>query len=304
MGNSVKIKRKKIKINVFDIILFLCLTLYTLFVLMLLFWAFTTSLKVSDYTIFDNIIGLPEGHIWEWQWSNWITAFSKFRIFRTINDERVLLSFFDLFVNTVLYAVINAFLHAIIPCTMAYVCVKYPCFLSRVIYGIVLVTMMLPIVGAYPSTIRILNALGLYNTWLGNWIQNFNFTGLYFLIFFGLVRGLNKELWEAAEIDGAGQYSIYLKIILPIMINTVGLVFMLNFITFWNEYQVNMLYLPSHPTLAVAVYEVGISGDDAFTSYFPGKMSLYIVFVVPIFILFMIFKDKIMGNIAIGGVKE
>ena len=295
---------KKNKFAVFDCILLAVLSLYTLFFLLLLIWGFFTALKPSDFSILDNIVGLPEGSIFEWKWDNFATALQKMRApYRLENGDAGYYELDMLFLNTLMYAGGNAFLHTIVPCTVAYLCVKYPCGFSKLVHSLVLFTMMLPIVGSAPSMIQVLHSLNLYNTWWGNFAQNFTFLGLYYLVLHGIIQGLNKELWEAAEMDGANQWAIYIGIILPILINTLSLVFMLNFINFWNEYQVALLYLPGYPTLSVAIYLLSLD-QQPFFSWLPGRLASFIMFIIPILILFLIFKDKIMGNIAIGGVKE
>lgn len=295
---------KQNKTTAFDGVLLVILLLYTAFFFLLLLWGFFTALKPSDFTITDNIVGLPEGHVFQWEWSNFITAIAKIRApYKLENGDAGYYGVGRLLLNTIIYAGGNAFLHTIVPCTVAYLCVKYPCKFSKLIHSLVLFTMMLPIVGSAPSMIKVMNSLNLYNTLLGNFAQNCTFLGLYYLVLHSLIQGLNKELWEAAEIDGANQWAIYIGIILPVMINTLGLVFMLNFINFWNEYQVALLYLPGYPTLSVAIYLLSLD-QQPFFSWLPGRLASFIVFIIPILILFLIFKDKLMGNISIGGVKE
>ena len=295
---------KRNKMTVFDVALLVVLVFYTLFFFLLLLWGFFTALKPSDFTIMDNIVGLPKGSIFEWEWGNFSTVLQKMRApYRLENGDAGYYGLDMLFVNTIIYAGGNAFLHTIVPCTIAYLCVKYPCAFSKLIHSLVLFTMMLPIVGSGPSMIRVLYSLNIYNTWIGNFAQNCTFLGLYFLVLHSIIQGLNKELWEAAEMDGANQWAIYVTIILPILINTLGLVFMLNFINFWNEYQTALLYLPGYPTLSVGIYLLSLD-QQPFFSWLPGRLASFIMFIMPILILFLIFKDKIMGNIAIGGVKE
>lgn len=295
---------KKNKISFFESIILILLTVYTLFFLFLLVWGFFTALKPSDFTFSDHVVGLPEGNIFKWEWGNFLTALGKMQApYHLENGEAGYYGLGRLFLNTIMYAGGNAFLHTIVPCTVAYLCVKYPCRFSKFINSLVLFTMMLPIIGSAPSMIKILHSLNIYNSWAGNFAQNCTFLGLYYLVLHSIIVGLNKELWEAAEIDGANQWAIYIKVILPILINTLGLVFMLNFINFWNEYQTALLYLPGYPTLSVAMYLLSLD-KQPFFAYLPGRFASYIVFIIPIFVLFMIFKDKIMGNISIGGVKE
>ena len=164
--------------------------------------------------------------------------------------------------------------------------------------------MILPIVGAYPAEMSVLRGLGLYNQIWGTWIQKFNFQGMYFLVFYAMVKSLGKEYWEAAYIDGADQYTVLLKVIMPLLKNTIVLVVLLQFIGFWNDYQSQLLYIPSYPTLAYGIYYITNVKTDSDLVNTPMKLSAAIVFATPIIILFVIFRNKLMGNLTMGGVKE
>ena len=100
--------------------------------------------------------------------------------------------------NTLLYVVGCSFFAAFIPCITAYVTAKFPFRFSGIVYGIVLITMMIPIVGSYPSELVLLRRLGLYNTMYGIWIQRANFLGMYFLVFHASFKAMSKDFSEAA----------------------------------------------------------------------------------------------------------
>lgn len=301
--SEIKKDNSKKKFSWFDTITMLLLLFYSVMLLFLLVWAFISALKKGNGMHFDhNVLGFPKGNIFEWQWSNFIDVL-PYLSKKLVNaqGEYVRINFLGLTINTLTYAGINAVLHALVPCVVSYLMVKYPCKFSSILYYTIIITKMLPIVGTNVAMLKLMQDLNLYDTRLGNWVMNFNFGGIYTLVFYGMFQGVNKELWEAAEIDGANQWTIMVRIVFPIMINTIFLIIMVYFIQFWNEYTANMLYLPSYPTLAVALFELSRSSD---LSNVPMKLASYIMFMLPILVIFLIFKDKLMGNLAIGGGKE
>ena len=81
---------------------------------------------------------------------------------------------------------------------MAYATARFDFRLSNVIYGIVLVTMVLPIVGNLPAEIQMTRQLHIYDTMWGAWILKANFLGMYYLVFFATFRGVPAALSEAA----------------------------------------------------------------------------------------------------------
>jgi ABC-type glycerol-3-phosphate transport system permease component len=95
-----------------------------------------------------------------------------------------------------------------------------------------------------------------------------------------------------------------LRIIFPISIGTITTVILLNFITYWNDYQIPMIYWSSHPVMAYGMYYfVKVTRGQDGQGSTPVSVSSMILVAIPILILFGIFNKKIMSNMSIGGVK-
>lgn len=296
-------EKRKDKFSVSYVFLGAILLLYTAFLVVLMYWALITSLKTQGDFRTNMVFGFPQGHVWEWAWSNFTTTFQNFQVTIFTNGTLRSVGFFDMLVYTLLYAGVGAFISTIVPCLVAYVCAKFDFKFSGVIYLIVIVAMALPIVGSAPSEIRILRALGMYDTIWGNWIQKFHFLGMYFLVFYARFKSLSKEYMEAAYVDGANEFQVLTKVMLPLVKTVFSTVFLIKFVDYWNDYQTPILYMPSYPTLAVGVYNLSYTTVGVM-SYTPMRMAACIILLVPIFILFVMFKDKLMGNLTAGGVKE
>ena len=96
-----------------------------------------------------------------------------------------------------------------------------------------------------------------------------NFLGIYFLVFYSILKSLPKTFTEAAKIDGAHNFTIMLKIIFPLTITTFATILLLNFIAYWNDYQVPLIYLPSYPTIALGLFRMGTSSDNTLVDLTP-----------------------------------
>lgn len=303
MNKKIKTGRRKKKFSVSWLLLGTVLTLYMLFLALLIYWALITSLKSQGDFRTNMVFGFPDGHIWEWAWVNFKTVFENFQVNTFSNGTLRSVGFFEMLLYTLLYAGVGAFISTIVPCLVAYVCAKFDFKFSAVIYLIVIVAMALPIVGSAPSELRILRALGMYDTIWGNWIQKFHFLGMYFLVFYARFKSLSNEYMEAAYVDGASEFQVLTKVMLPLVRTVFSTVFLIKFVDYWNDYQTPLLYMPSYPTLAVGVYNLSYTTVGVM-SYTPMRMAACIILVVPIFILFVVFRDKLMGNLTAGGVKE
>ena len=80
------------------------------------------------------------------------------------------------------------------------------------------------------------------------------------------------------------------------------LIFLITFITYWNDYQTPLVYLPSYPTAAYGMLRLSKTIDNFYSST-PMIISGAVVLMVPVLVLFLCFHKRLLGNINIGGIK-
>ena len=292
--------KRKLSLNPFTITIFVILAMYTLALVLFLSWGFLTSVKdhFTDFRI--NTFGFPK----TWKFTNYMEAFSKISLEVKNADGSTRLVFLgEMFVNSILYSLGASVCQTIVTIVMAYLVAKYNNIISKIIYAIVIVTMVLPIVGSLPSEINVAKTLGIFGTITGVWLMRCSFLGLYFLVFYSMFKGISQDFDEAARIDGASNWRIMTEVNFPLVKNTTITVLLLSFIGYWNDYSIPMIYLPNNPTVATGLYYYNIS-TDATTATVPMKLTGCMLVVIPILILFIIFNDRVMGNITAGGIKE
>lgn len=297
-----KFVKKPLRLKKFSsllLIIFIVLVVYSLSLLYPIFWGIVQSVKkVDEFRL--NILGFPKmGFTFE----NFTLVIEKFKVPASAGGPSSDQGLLQLIWNTLLYVVGCSFFATFIPCITAYVTAKFPFRFSGIVYGVVLITMMIPIVGAYPSELVLLRRLGLYNTMYGIWIQRANFLGMYFLVFHASFKAMSKDFSEAAELDGASELTVMFKIMFPLVQNVFFTVFLIKFVEFWNDYQTPLLYTPAYPTLSYGVYYLTASTMPDL-NYVPTRMAACIIVLIPILLIFVCFSEKLMGNISMGGVKE
>lgn len=302
-ANKKQKYKKSDRWTALNIILLIILVLYTVSMIILYLWGIFTSLK-SRWEFDENKVFMPSGLIWNWKWSNYAYVWQNFAVIsRNTAGQKVITDIYGQILNTVLYAGVGAILQAIVPCVIAYITYNYKFFFSKVIYTVVIVTMVIPVIGNTPAMILFLKNLNFYDTFMGTYIMKFNFMGMYYLVFYAVFQGLSKEYYEAANIDGASELRIMTSIMLPLVKSTIYTVFLIKFIEFWNDYQVALMYMPSKPTLAYGVYYLSVSNEEGLSSA-PMRLTCCMITATPILILFIALRNKIMGNLTMGGVKE
>ena len=283
----------------FEIAVFAFLAILAASYLCTVGWGLLSSFKTYD-DFRRNKFGLPT----QWDFTNLLYVIKNFSVPTTTSKGLPTTVYIpEMLLNTVLYVLGCGFVGTIVPFITAYLVMRYPYKLSKVIYVFVIVAMAIPIVGAQASEMRVMITLKLYNTRFGMWLKCGSIISMYFLVMCATFRSIPKALGEAAEVDGASQMRIMWQIIMPMALNVFGVVFLINCIAFWNEYTSALLYQPAYPTLSVGLYSLLRSQDNSM-SFVPRRMAACFTLMVPVFILFLIFGDKMMNSLSMGGVKE
>ena len=294
-------RENKKQINPVAIVSLVILIIYCICILFPILWGLMTSLKnIDDFR--NNVMGLPQKEFGI-AFENYPFVLERFEANAVYNDIPFKVDLWGMLYNTLMYVVGSALMSTIVPCLVAYVVAKFPYKISKVLYSIVLITMIIPIVGSYPSEIVMLKNLGLYNTMHGAWIQKANFLGMYFLVFHATFVRLSGDFAEAAYLDGANEFIVMIRIILPLVKNIFFTVFLIKFIEYWNDYQTPHLFFPGYPTIAYGSFYMSKQYIDGLETV-PLRMTSCIIVVIPILILFILFAERLMSNISMGGLKE
>ena len=290
-----KIKKKKSNISLYFIIIGVLLAVYTLAIFLMGVWAVGASLKTSESFAADPIWFNGDFHF-----ENYVTAFLYG--FDKIIDGVRHVYIEEMFLNSIIYSAGGALCQTFCTCVTAYLIVKYDNKFSRFMHNVIIVTMILPIVGSLPSQIQIMDYLHLRNTFLGTFVMHYGFTNIYYLIFYAAYKKLPWSYAESAFIDGANHFQVFFKIMMPLTRSLFGTTFILFFIAYWNDYQVPMMFLEKNPVLALGLYEFFQSYSNQL-AVGTVKIAGGIIVLIPLLLLFFIFRNKLMDNMTEGGIK-
>lgn len=320
MKKSVKEFIKNI--SPFKCIVFIILLLYAISFLAILGWGILTSLKsVEDFTDLRNVLGLPDRTLSAKQMLlyNYEVIISSFgfeiprhdyisSIFGIIERPKRFVNIYTMLFNTLIFAGVGSFLHSFVSMTMGFLVAKYKYKFSKFLYVLMIVVMALPIVGSQPAEITMMRNLGIYDSYFGMICHKINFTGMYFLVFVAFFEGFSDTYIEAAQIDGASQFYIFLKIVVPLAGKILGTVFIVTFIANWNDYQTPLLYYPSYPVLSYGILRMSIQTiggiSTSQTQGTPQRIAGCMLISLPTMAIFIAFRNVIMGNLSLGGLKE
>jgi len=287
--------RTQSRSSVFQWAMFVILIIYTVSLALPILWGIINSLKSrSDFV--SNIFGLPK----KWMFDNYIHSFERFkvRIKTGLGTRDVFLA--EMILNTLTYIAGSIIVSTFVPCIVGYLVARYRFRFNKLLHALVIFEMLVPIVGTTPSMLRLLHALGIYNTYFSIWLMKANFTGMSFLVYYGMFKLISREYSEAAFIDGASHTRVMFTIMFPLLKTIIGIFALMNFIHLWNEYQVPMLYIPAYPTVAFGLF---IYSRSSLNSSVPDQLTGCMILIIPTLIAFLLFHDKMIGNLTMGGLK-
>lgn len=295
MEKAEKKTKMSRKMDAFQVVLYVIVTIYCLSMIYVLLFGFVNSLKdATDYE-WNNPFGLPSKEF-GWHFDNYAKVLNDFKVFTLGGNEVYLM---QMFFNSLSYAVLMSLFCMATQIITAYAIAKYDFRGKSILYGVAVVVMLLPIIGSLASEVQMAEAFNFRNNLIGVCIMKCKYPGLYFLVFYATFKGLSWTYAEAAQIDGAGHFRVFIEIMLPLIKSTVFAVFILLFIEYWNDYYTPMVFLPESPTMSYGLF-LFQTDNKAST---PVQLASCLMACLPILVVFVAFKDKIMSNVTMGGIK-
>lgn len=172
---------------------------------------------------------------------------------------------------------------------------------ANVIFLIYLSTLVFPTQMMLIPRFVLFSEMGIYNTHLALILPGM-FTAFGTFMLRQFFSSIPDELCESAKIDGAGHFTIFTKIVVPLSISAFSALIIFQFVGSWNEYEAPLVYLR---TRELATIPLGLNyfKDENSTSY-GAIMAASVCSLVPIFLVFLAFQKQFVAGIATSGMKE
>ena len=205
------------------------------------------------------------------------------------------------FSNSLLYALVATTLGVVLCAMAAFVMFRKRTRLNVFLYYFVLCGLFFPV--NYVTLVRVLSTLHLNDTRQGI-IMVFTSAMIPFCVFTirNFVVSVPVELDEAAMVDGANQFQVFYKIIIPLAMPQLAVIFLFSFIATYSEYVITSIFLqtPGKMTLALGLQSF-IS--DQFAAHWTLFSAAAVISSLPIMIVFMCLQRFIQSGLVAGGVK-
>lgn len=272
---------KKIKPG--NIIMQILLIVFAAMQLFPLYWMITFSLKGNMEIFGGNVLGLLQN----WRFDNYTKVVEETRLARY-------------FFNSIVVTGLTIFFTLLFSAMITYGIVRLKWKLSKAVYTLFLVGMMIPIHAVLLPLF--LNLDPVLNSYISLVLPYTAFAmPLGILIMVGVLEGLPKELEEAAFIDGASIYKIFFHIILPLLTPALSTVAILTFLSSWNELMLAVTFVSDSRFKTITTGVMELIGKYS-TQWGPVGAGLVIA-TIPTLILYMALSENVQKSLAAGAVK-
>lgn len=274
-------KRKHIHVHLVKELFLLFISLVCLFPI---FWMISTSLKGTQEA-FTSYSMIPK----EWRFDNYITAWKQ-------------ADFSLYFFNSGIYTTVTVLGVWLVSTLGAYGFARLKIPGKKVIFYILIGSLMIPIPGSFIPLYLLMNKYHLTGTRLG-YVLPLISGGLATSIFIlkSFFEGVPKEFEEAAIIDGCGKFRIFTRIMVPLAKPAWMTVLIFTAMSTWNEYLWALIMFSRKELMPIQV-GLQVFQGQYFTKY-EMLMAGTAIAAIPMIIIYIIFQKRVISGIMAGGIK-
>ena len=279
----MKNKNKK-KLELSDILSNVIVIFFALLSLFPIYWLFTSSLKNSS----DVVKMPPDWFPTSINFSNYVDVFSNQPAFKWT-------------LNSLIVATVSTVGLVIVSSLAAYAFSKLNFKFKNIIFVIFISSLMVPKEVLIVPLFRLIQDLGMVNTLSGMIYPNVA-TAFGVFMLKGFFDTIPDTLREAAKMDGATEWTVFYKVMLPLVKPGIGALFILNFVQVWNDYLWQLVVGQEVNSKTLMVGIATLMQD--LNPNFAYKMAGATIAAVPMILIFIFFQRYFTRGISIGGVKE
>lgn len=270
--------------DLYDIISNIIVFILALAFLYPLFWLLTSSFKTSAeiYQMPPTIF--PEN----FYTGNYEKLFENQPAFRWI-------------FNSIFVAGVSSGLSVLFSSLAAYAFAKLKFVGKTFLFIMIIASIMIPKETFIVPLFEIIVDLGWVDTYSSMIFPNLG-TGVGTFMLFSFFNDIPDSLRESAKIDGANEFTIFRRLMLPIVAPGIGALFIMNFVTFWNDYLWQLLMARSTEMQTISVGVAGL--QQALNPDIGLRIAGAAVAAIPMVIIFLLFQRYFTSGLTAGAVKE
>lgn len=276
---------KKFVANLFTVLKYVILVIACLVVLVPLVVVFFGSFKNNQEFLSSNVFALPE----RFEWNNYKTAFI---------DGKVLLGLR----NTTIIILISCTGTVIIGSMTAYVLQRFKTVFGKILKAAFLLATLFPAISMQVTVYRIMNSFGFVGHMTAPIILYIGTDIISIYIFMQFLDNISYSLDESAIIDGANYFTVFFRIILPLLRPAIATVLIIKVISIYNDFYTPQLYMPSDELSVVSTSLYRFMGP--YGAKWEIIFAGIVICIIPTLVIFLSLQKQIYAGLVNGSVKE
>jgi raffinose/stachyose/melibiose transport system permease protein len=206
------------------------------------------------------------------------------------------------FTNSVIITLVKVPVGLLFSAMAAYALARIELPWKKLLLALIVFGTMIPFQVMLAPLFSLVNKIGLLNTYLGAWLPYIAF-GVPYQVFIlhGFFKEVPKELSEAAIMDGASHFTILWRIFLPISLPVLAALFILDFVSTWNEFAMALVLLLDGKNWTLPLSLMAFQGE--FGSDYGPLNAAIVTTVLPAVIVYLMFQRYFVGGLTSGAVK-
>ncbi|TCL59785.1 carbohydrate ABC transporter membrane protein 2 (CUT1 family) [Hydrogenispora ethanolica] len=172
----------------------------------------------------------------------------------------------------------------------------------KFLFACMMATMMLPAQVVMIPQYIIFRNLDLTNTFVPLILPSWFSSAFFVFLMMQFIQGLPKELDEAAILDGCSRYSVYTRIIMPLISPALITTFIINFYWKWDDFMGPLIYL-SRPKMFPVSLAIKLFADSSSETDFGAMFAMSTLSLLPVFFIFLFFNKYLVEGISTSGLK-
>lgn len=204
--------------------------------------------------------------------------------------------------NSIVIAVIKVPLGLLLAAMAAFALSRLKFRWQQLLLGVIALGTLIPVQVALGPLFSTMLSLNLLNTKVGLMLPYLAFGVSYqVFILYGFFKAIPEELDEAARIDGAGNWRLFWQVILPLAKPALAALFILDFVSTWNEYPMALTLLQTTDQFTIPL---GITNfQTQYGSNYPQLNAYIIMSILPVLIVYLLFQRYFVQGALAGAVK-
>lgn len=251
-------------------------------------WMISGSLKNNAEILNGSLSLIPPN----WRWENFETGWKGFGG----------ISFGTFFANSFMVTIISTVATVLSSACVAYAFSRINFKGKKIWFTAMICTMMLPSQIILIPQYIIYNKLGFVGSIIPLVLPHFFGQAFFIYQMMQFTAGIPLELDEAATIDGCSRYSIFTRIILPLLKPSLVTTIIIQFYWKWDDFMGPLIYLNKPQTYTVSI-AIKLFADASSTTDYGAMFAMSTLSLVPVFLIFLFFNKYLVDGISTSGLK-